>query len=352
MRQCDMNTHVLVTGGTGFLGSQTVVKLLDAGHTVTIVDDLSNSKADVVDRIAELAGVVPHFAELDICDEARLDEVFRRSPVDAVIHFAGLKAVGESVADPLRYYDVNLRGTITLLRVMKHHGVRQLVFSSSATVYGDAVVLPLVEDAPLSAASPYGRTKLGVETLLFDLCAAEPDWHVMCLRYFNPVGAHPSARLGEDPLGIPNNLVPFALQVASGQRPELVVFGDDYPTHDGTCIRDYIHVLDLADGHLAALRHLGDNPGCHAINLGTGEGHTVFEVISELERAIGRPIPHRVGPRRPGDVPVSYADVSKADTVLGWRTTRSLADMCTDAWRWRSSELAPHDADVVVSQGT
>jgi UDP-glucose 4-epimerase len=346
-----MTTHVLVTGGTGFLGSQTVVELLAAGHTVTIVDDLSNSKADVVDRIGELAGVTPQFDEVDICDEARLDAVFGRAPVDAVIHFAGLKAVGESVEDPLRYYDVNLRGTITLLRVMKRHGVRQLVFSSSATVYGDAVQLPLVEDAPLSAASPYGRTKLGVETLLFDLCAAEPDWHVMCLRYFNPVGAHPSAKLGEDPLGIPNNLVPFALQVASGQRSELVVFGDDYPTHDGTCIRDYIHVLDLAEGHLAALRHLDANPGCHAINLGTGQGHTVFEVIDELERAVGRPIPHRVGPRRPGDVPVSYADVAKAEAVLGWRTKRSLADMCADAWRWRAGEHAATDGEVTASLG-
>jgi len=330
---------VLLTGGAGYIGSHTCLALLERGDHVVIVDDLSNSSAEVIDRLRELAPdaagrVTLH--EVDIRDEAALDEVLTASPVDAVIHFAGLKAVGESVEQPLRYFDVNVAGTISLLRVLTRHDVKRLVFSSSATVYGDPDVVPLVEDAPLSSTNPYGRSKLIVENMLRDL-AHDTSWHIALLRYFNPVGAHPSGRIGEDPAGIPNNLMPFIMQVAVGRRPELVVFGDDYPTRDGTCIRDYIHVVDLAAGHLAALDVIDEIEGCRAINLGTGQGQTVLEVIAAAERAIGRELPHRVGPRRAGDAAETWADPTVAGSFLGWTATRTLDDMCADSWRWQAA---------------
>ncbi len=329
--------RILLTGGAGYIGSHTAVSLLEAGYSVVIVDDLSNSSAEVITRIGELAPGELTFHELDVGDTDALDAVLSAEPVDAVIHFAGLKAVGESVAEPLRYFRVNLGSTLSLLEVMKRHGVRDLVFSSSCTVYGDPDEVPVTESAPLRTTNPYGRTKLMIEDMLRDVAAAEPELTIALLRYFNPVGAHPSGRIGEDPLGIPNNLMPFAMQVAAGQRSELVVFGDDYPTPDGTCIRDYIHVVDLADGHLAALRALAEIDGCVPINLGTGTGSSVLEVVDAASAAVGRAIPHRIGPRREGDAAVSYGDPSLAHRLLGWRTRHTLADACVDAWRWQSA---------------
>ncbi|MCU0268744.1 MAG: UDP-glucose 4-epimerase GalE [Acidimicrobiales bacterium] len=339
-----MSTHpaptVLLTGGAGYIGSHTAVTLLEAGYRLVVVDDLSNSSEVALDRVRQLAPGELVFHRLDLRDEQALDAVVAASGIDAVVHFAGLKAVGESVAEPLRYYEVNIGATISLLRVLQRHGVRRLVFSSSATVYGDPASVPVREDARLSTTNPYGRTKLVIEDLLRDVAAADPSWHVALLRYFNPVGAHPSGRIGEDPRGIPNNLMPFVMQVAVGRHPELVVFGDDYPTPDGTCIRDYIHVVDLAEGHRAALEHLDRLGGCRAVNLGTGNGSSVLEVVTEASRAVGRAIPHRVGPRREGDAPATYADPSLAAELFGWRATRTLADMCADAWRWQSAN--PH----------
>jgi len=340
-----MTTKVLVTGGAGYIGSHMCVALLDAGHRVIVVDDHSNSSPLAYDGIRELApGHLEHH-RVDVRDEQALDEVVAGAGIDAVIHFAGLKAVGESTVDPLRYYDVNVSGTATLVRVLQHHGVRHLVFSSSATVYGEPEASPISEDAPLRPNNPYGRTKLTAELLLGDLAASDPSWHIALLRYFNPVGAHPSGRIGEDPTGIPNNLMPFAMQVAVGRRPELVVFGDDYPTPDGTCVRDYLHVVDLAEGHLAALDRLADIDGCVPINLGTGTGSSVLEVVRAMSHAVGRDIPFRIGLRRPGDAPVTYADPSRAADVLGWRARRTLDEMCADAWRWQSSHPHGYDAD-------
>ena len=332
-----MPSTVLVTGGAGFIGSHTCLALMEAGYDVVVVDDLSNSSEVALDRIRELGEPDKLvFHHVDLRDADGLDAVLRANPVDAVVHFAGLKAVGESVARPLDYYDVNVGGTMNLLRVLDQHGVRTLVFSSSATVYGDPETLPIREDARISPTNPYGRTKAEVEWLLEDLAESDENWHIASLRYFNPVGAHESGRIGEDPSGTPNNLMPYVMQVAVGRRAELVIFGDDYPTPDGTGIRDYIHVLDLADGHVAALRTLPSLPGCHAVNLGTGQGHSVLETLEAARIVSGRDIPHRLGPRRPGDVAATYADVTLANELFGWKATRGLEEMCADAWRWQS----------------
>jgi UDP-glucose 4-epimerase len=332
--------RVLLTGAAGYLGSHTAVSLLEAGYSVVVVDDLTNGSEEAVHRVRQLVPDAPGevtFHKVDLRDGDALAAVLRADPIEAVVHFAGLKAVGESVEQPLRYYDNNLIGTLRLLEVMAAHDVRRIVFSSSATVYGRAQQVPIEETAPLNAVNPYAHTKLMIEQILWDVAHSDPSWHVNVLRYFNPVGAHPSGRIGEDPKTHPNNLMPFVLQVAVGRRPEVVVFGQDYPTTDGTCIRDYIHVMDLAEGHVAALRHLPDQAGWHAYNLGTGQGHSVLQVIDGVSRAVGRPIPYRVGDRRAGDVAISYADPGLAQERLGWKATRSLDEMCVDAWRWQSS---------------
>ena len=327
---------ILVTGGTGFIGSHTCVALAAAGHEVLLLDNLSNSRADVLDRLAPLCGRRPAFVEADVRDADALDRVFTAHRITAVIHFAALKAVGESVAQPLAYYDNNVGGTLKLLEAMKRAGVRTMVFSSSATVYGDPASVPIREDFPLTATNPYGWTKLMMEQMLADLSAAEPDWRIARLRYFNPVGAHESGRIGEDPSGVPNNLMPYIAQVATGQRAELQVFGGDWPTADGTGVRDYIHVMDLAEGHVAALDHLARQPGLLTVNLGTGRGVSVLDLVRAFEQASGRPVPCRIVGRRAGDVAACWADPALAERLLGWRTRRDLAQMCTDAWRWQS----------------
>ncbi len=328
---------ILVTGGAGYIGSHTTVELLNAGHEVIVVDNLSNSSRESLRRVAHICEQPVPFYELDLRDEAALEAVFAAHPIDAVIHFAGLKAVGESVAQPLRYYDNNLGSSLTLCQVMARHGVRQLVFSSSATVYGVPRSVPIAEDAPLQPANPYGWTKLLIEQLLRDLHGADPTWHIALLRYFNPVGAHASGRIGEDPAGIPNNLVPYIAQVAIGRRERLPVYGDDYDTPDGTGVRDYIHVVDLAQGHLAALRRLAAGPGLTTYNLGTGRGYSVLEVLAAFTRACQGPIPYEVVGRRPGDVAAVYADPTRAERELGWRAERDLDEMCADVWRWQSA---------------
>ncbi|HUQ40590.1 MAG TPA: UDP-glucose 4-epimerase GalE [Acidimicrobiales bacterium] len=327
---------VLVTGGAGYIGSHTCVALLQAGWAVVVLDNLSNSSPVAVERVRALAGGDLTFTEGDIRDRATLDRVFAERPIDAVVHFAGLKAVGESVEHPLRYFSHNVVGSVHLLEAMQSAGVRDLVFSSSCTVYGQPDTVPVTEDAPLSAASPYGRTKLFIEDMLRDIAASEPGWRVLLLRYFNPVGAHPSGTIGEDPADIPNNLMPFVMQVAVGRRDHLVVFGDDYPTPDGTCVRDYIHVEDLAAGHLAALEAVDRVEGCQAVNLGTGVGSSVLDVVRSASAAVGRDIPSVIGPRRAGDVAATWAEASLARSLLGWEATRTLADMCADHWRWQS----------------
>jgi UDP-glucose 4-epimerase len=327
---------VLLTGGAGYIGSHTCVALLEAGHRVIVVDDLSNSTETSLERVRGIVDGDLAFHRVDLRDVEALDQVVAGADIDSVIHFAGLKAVGESVTQPLRYWDVNVGGTVALLEVLDRHGVRKVVFSSSATVYGEPERVPIDESAPIGATNPYGRTKQTIELLLGDVAGSSPDWHVVLLRYFNPVGAHPSGSIGEDPNGIPNNLMPFVMQVAVGRRDELVIFGDDYPTPDGTCIRDYIHVMDLADGHLAAIERIDELPGCRAINLGTGSGSSVLEVVAAASAAVGHPLPHRIGPRRTGDVPESFADASLAAELLGWSAHRSMEEMCADAWRWQS----------------
>lgn len=329
-----MPVKVLVTGGAGYIGSHTALSLLEAGHDVVILDNLSNSKEDVIGRLRDLSGRDPQFLRGDLLDRGAVAAALAGG-VDAVVHFAALKAVGESVKIPLAYYENNVTGTINLLREMGSAGCRNIVFSSSATVYGDPASLPIREDFPLSATNPYGRTKLMVEEILGDVHASEPGWNTILLRYFNPVGAHASGRLGEDPNGIPNNLVPYIAKVAAGQLDELTVFGDDYPTRDGTGIRDYIHVVDLAEGHLRALEKLASSPGLVAYNLGTGSGTSVKEMVEAFGRACGHPIPHGIAPRRPGDVAACYADPSKAKAELGWEATRTVDDMCADTWRWQ-----------------
>lgn len=326
---------ILVTGGTGFIGSHTCVALASAGHEMLVLDNLSNSRREVLDALAGLCGRQPRFVEGDVRDAALLDRVFAEHAISAVIHFAALKAVGESVAQPLAYYENNIVGTLRLLEAMRRAAVHTLVFSSSATVYGDPASVPIREDFPLSATNPYGWTKLMMEQMLGDLVHAEPHWRIARLRYFNPVGAHESGLIGEDPAGIPNNLLPYVAQVAVGQRPQLQVFGGDYPTVDGTGVRDYIHVMDLAEGHVAALAALAREPGLLTLNLGTGQGVSVLQMVSAFEQASGRPVPYRIVDRRPGDVAACWADPALAQQRLGWRTRRDLTQMCTDAWRWQ-----------------
>ncbi|WP_295583939.1 UDP-glucose 4-epimerase GalE [uncultured Lamprocystis sp.] len=328
--------RVLVTGGAGYIGSHTCVEMLGSGHELIVVDNLCNSKEESLRRVRALTGRDFGFVQADLRDRAALDGIFAAQPIDAVIHFAGLKAVGESVQFPLEYYDNNVSGTITLCRAMAAAGVKNIVFSSSATVYGDPASVPIREPFPLSATNPYGRSKLFIEEILRDLHVADPAWNVVLLRYFNPVGAHPSGRIGEDPNGIPNNLMPFVAQVAVGKLPKLRVFGDDYPTPDGTGVRDYIHVVDLARGHLAALNKLQDQPGAVAYNLGTGRGYSVLEMVAAFAEASGRPIPYEIAPRRPGDIATCYADPAKARDELGWQAQYGIAEMVRDTWRWQS----------------
>ncbi|HSQ79573.1 MAG TPA: UDP-glucose 4-epimerase GalE [Casimicrobiaceae bacterium] len=330
---------ILLTGGTGYIGSHTCVELIGAGFDTVLLDNLCNSSPVVVDRIEKITGKRPAFVEGDVRDRALLDRTFARHPIDAVIHFAGLKAVGESVAHPLDYYVNNVSGSATLLQAMEERGARQIVFSSSATVYGVATQMPLTESSPTGPVNPYGHSKLMVEQLLQDLARSDPRWRVLCLRYFNPVGAHESGMIGEDPRNIPNNLMPFVAQVAVGRLPRLRVFGSDYPTPDGTGVRDYIHVMDLAAGHVAALTPLMDSgPIRHpVVNLGTGRGQSVLEVVRAFEAASGRSVPYDVVERRAGDVAVSYADAGLAQRYLGWKARRGPAAMCADAWRWQSA---------------
>jgi UDP-glucose 4-epimerase len=328
--------NILVTGGAGYIGSHTCLELLQAGHDVVVVDNLSNSSKESLNRVQALAGKPLQFFPVDLLDGTALDKVFARRPIEAVIHFAGLKSVGESVSQPLRYYHNNITGTLILCELMRKHEVKNLVFSSSATVYGSATKVPLNEDLPLAATNPYGRTKLMIEEILRDLHGAERSWNVAILRYFNPVGAHSSGRLGEAPNGVPNNLLPYIAQVAVGKLRELSVFGGDYPTPDGTGVRDYIHVVDLASGHLRALEKLRSNPGLVTYNLGTGRGYSVLEAIAAFEKASGRKIPFKIVARRTGDVGVSFADATRANRELGWKAQRDLEEMCADAWRWQS----------------
>jgi UDP-glucose 4-epimerase len=328
--------RILVTGGAGYIGSHTCVELLDAGHEVIVVDNLENSKEESIHRVQEITGRPLIFHRADLLDRTALERVFSSQGIDAVIHFAGLKAVGESVQIPLKYYHNNITGTLVLCEVMAEHSVKNIVFSSSATVYGDPASVPIREDFPLGPTNPYGRTKWMIEEILKDLHASDPSWNVVLLRYFNPIGAHRSGRIGEDPQGIPNNLLPFIAQVAVQRLPELKVFGNDYPTPDGTGIRDYIHVVDLARGHLSALERLDEGCGIATYNLGTGRGYSVLEVVKAFEQASGRKIPYRVVARREGDIAVCYADPSKANRELGWRTEHGIDRMCTDTWRWQS----------------
>lgn len=328
---------ILVTGGAGYIGSHTCITLLGLGHEVVIVDNLCNSKKIAVDRIEQLSGKKVSFYQYDVCDRASLRSVFEREKIDAVIHFAGLKAVGESVSQPLRYYENNLTSTLVLLGVMEEFGVRNLVFSSSATVYGDPASMPITEEFPTGeTTNPYGSTKVMIERILTDYSHANSDFNVILLRYFNPVGAHESGLLGEDPSGIPNNLTPYITQTAVGKRDKVHVFGNDYPTPDGTGVRDYIHVVDLAEGHAAALQLFEKgNCGLRVYNLGTGKGISVLEMISAFSKAVGKEIPYVIEARRSGDIPACYADCSKAKRELNWEAKRTLEDMCADAWRWQ-----------------
>ena len=327
---------ILVTGGAGYIGSHTCVELLAAGYQVVVVDNLDNASPKALARVEQIAGRPVAFHQLDVCDTVALRSVFQQYPIQAVIHFAGLKAVGESVAKPLDYYRNNLDSTLALCEVMAEFNVRQFVFSSSATVYGMPERTPITEDFPTSCSSPYGWTKLMNEQILRDVQAANPGWSVVLLRYFNPIGAHPSGLIGEDPRGVPNNLMPYIAQVAIGRRPELHVFGHDYPTVDGTGVRDYIHVVDLALGHLKALEYARNHPGVEAINLGTGQGYSVLQMVSAFEKASGRAVPCQLDPRRPGDVAICYADPAKARRLLNWQACRDLETMCLDTWRWQS----------------
>ncbi|MEL4401969.1 UDP-glucose 4-epimerase GalE [Shewanella algae] len=328
---------ILVTGGAGYIGTHTLVELLAAGKEVVVIDNLSNSSVEALARVEEISGKNVLFYQGDILNKAFLQKVFSDHSFEAVIHFAGLKAVGESVAQPLRYYENNVTGTLILCQVMKEYGVRNLVFSSSATVYGDPASLPITETFPTSATNPYGQSKLMVEHILADLAAAEPNWNIARLRYFNPVGAHKSGRIGEDPNDIPNNLMPFIAQVAVGKRDKLSVFGNDYPTVDGTGVRDYIHVVDLAIGHLKALDKLATNPGLVTYNLGTGQGYSVLEMVKAFEKACNKAIPFEFAPRRPGDIAACYADPAHAAKELGWQAERNLQDMADSSWNWQSN---------------
>ena len=329
---------ILVTGGAGYIGSHTCVELLDQGYEVVVVDNLANSCKESLNRVEKITGKSVKFYELDLLDREGLQSVCQKESIDAVIHFAGLKAVGESVAKPLEYYHNNLVGTINLLEAMREADVKQLVFSSSATVYGLPKTVPIREDFPRSATNPYGRTKLMIEDILMDLTKELPDWRIVLLRYFNPIGAHKSGLIGEDPKGIPNNLMPYITQVATGRRAELGVFGNDYDTHDGTGVRDYIHVVDLAKGHVKTLEKIKDaEGGVYIYNLGTGNGYSVLDVVKAFEKASGVTIPYSIKPRRPGDIATCYADPTKAKEELGWVAEKNLFDMCEDSWRWQKN---------------
>lgn len=329
--------NILVTGGTGYIGSHTVVELLNRGYNVIIVDNLSNSKYEVLNRINRITNKDVTFYQIDVCDKAKLVEVFNKHQIDSVIHFAGLKAVGESTQIPLKYYENNILSTLSLLEVMKEFNCKNLIFSSSATVYGFQSVMPINEDASLSATNPYGRTKLFIEYILKDLCLSDKSWNIAMLRYFNPVGAHSSGLIGEDPNGIPNNLCPYITQVAIGKLPYLKVFGDDYDTIDGTGVRDYIHVVDLAIGHVCAINKLTTNPGLVIYNLGAGKGYSVLEMIKAFENATGKKIEYKITPRRAGDIGTCYADASKAYNEMGFKTSKTIDDMAIDAWRFQKN---------------
>lgn len=331
--------RILVTGGAGFIGSHTCLELLNADHDVVVVDNLCNSSDESLKRIEKITGKSIEFHNIDICDKDALDNVFKNSgPFDSVIHFAALKAVGESTQIPLKYYNNNINGTITLCDVMAGNNCKNIVFSSSATVYGEPHAMPIKEDFPTpGATNPYGWTKLMMEQIFRDVHKADPSWNIVILRYFNPIGAHESGLIGEDPAGIPNNLLPFVAQVAIGRRESLAVFGNDYPTVDGTGVRDYIHVVDLAIGHLRAIEKLESGPGLAIYNLGTGNGYSVLQVVKAFEKASGKPIPYELKPRRPGDIAACWADPSKALTELNWKAERDLNKMCEDAWRWQSN---------------
>ncbi len=326
---------ILVTGGTGYIGSHTVVELLAAGHDVLIIDNLCNSKVSVLDRIERIAGRRPGFVEADLRDRTTLRKIFAAHRFDAVVHFAGLKAVGESVTRPFAYYDNNVAGSVALFECMAEAGVKAMVFSSSATVYGEPASVPIRENFPLSASNPYGWTKLMIEQILRDAAAADPVWRIALLRYFNPVGAHPSGLIGEDPNGTPNNLMPYVAQVAIGRRKELPVYGNDYPTPDGTGVRDFIHVVDLARGHLAAINALRERPGVLTVNLGTGQGYSVLDMVRAFAAASGKPVPYRIVSRRAGDIARCYADPTLARETLGWQAQLGIDAMCADTWRWQ-----------------
>ncbi|MDO4619547.1 MAG: UDP-glucose 4-epimerase GalE [Lachnospiraceae bacterium] len=329
--------QILVTGGTGFIGSHTVVELLNAGYDVVIADNLYNSKAMVVDRIETITGKRPKFYELDVMNRAELTKLFDAEKIDAVIHFAGYKAVGESTRKPLEYYSNNIGSTLVLCDVMRQHGVKKIVFSSSATVYGDPAFVPITEECPMGeTTNPYGATKAMQERMLTDLAKSDPEWRVMLLRYFNPIGAHKSGLIGEDPKGIPNNLLPYVAQVASGKLEKVHVFGNDYDTADGTGVRDYIHVVDLAVGHVKAIEGMEKLEGVNIFNLGTGIGYSVLDIIKAFDKACGKELPYVIDPRRPGDVAACYSDPSRAKEVLGWEAQYSIEDMCSDAWRWQT----------------
>jgi UDP-glucose 4-epimerase len=343
-----MARNVLVSGGAGYIGSHTVLQLLLGGYSVLVVDNLDNSSAVSLQRVKKLAaehGERLSFHQVDLRDRSALEKIFSETKFDAVIHFAGLKAVGESVEKPLLYYNNNLVGTITLLEVMAQHGCKNLVFSSSATVYGSPKEVPCTEEFPISALNPYGRTKLFIEEICRDVYGSDPEWKIILLRYFNPVGAHPSGDIGEDPRGIPNNLMPFVQQVAVGRRPHLTVFGNDYNTKDGTGVRDYIHVIDLADGHIAALRKLEDcKIGCEVYNLGTGNGTSVLEMVDAFEKASGKKIPLVIAGRRPGDAEVVYASTERAESELNWKAKYGIEEMCRDLWNWASNNPYGYDS--------
>lgn len=337
---------ILVAGGAGFIGSHTCVELLQQNYDVVVIDNLCNANATSLQRVEQITGKLLHFYEVDLLDQVTLSKVFKEHPIDAVIHFAGLKAVAESTQIPLQYYHNNLTGTLILLECMQQAGVFNLVFSSSATVYGDNNPIPYIEDMPLSSTSPYGRTKVMIEQFLQDAHVADPRWNIALLRYFNPIGAHPSGKIGEDPNGIPNNLMPFITQVAVGKREKLSVFGGDYPTPDGTCRRDYIHVVDLAKGHLKALEKLSETSetSIQAYNLGAGKGYSVLEVIKAFEKASGQAIPYEIAPRRAGDIAEFYADASKAKQELNWEVELDLETMCRDAWNWQKNNPNGYDS--------
>ena len=329
---------ILVTGGAGFIGSHTVVLLQEAGYDVVVVDNLSNSNEISLERVKAITGKAVTFYKADILDRDALEEIFAKEEITACIHFAGLKAVGESVAMPWDYYQNNIAGTLVLVDVMRKHGCKNIIFSSSATVYGDPAIIPITEECPKGiCTNPYGWTKSMLEQILGDMQKADPEWNVILLRYFNPIGAHKSGTIGENPSGIPNNLMPYVTQVAVGKRPELGVFGNDYDTHDGTGVRDYIHVVDLANGHLKALEKISENPGLKIYNLGTGTGYSVLDVVKNFEAATGVKVPYVIKERRPGDVAACYADASKAKEELGWEAQYGIREMCEDSWRWQSN---------------